>query len=419
MLNQNIYQVFIRNHTLEGTIQALISDLKRIKEMGFDVLYIMPFHPISKLNRKGTYGSPYAIANYYEVSEDLGTLDDFKELINQVHQHKMSLIIDIVFNHAGADHQYASTNPEFFILDENNQPTRKVADWSDIIDYDFSCRELWTELKNVLMFWADIGVDGFRCDVASLVPYEFWLEAVSFIKAKHPDLKWFSESIDLNFREALAKNDEGTSSDLDILRLFDGSYNYDIWPQVQLAMKDHSQLSLLSELLNYRYGQQLRNKTKWNFIENHDQARVRANGLSDKDYRMWLSFMLLYPGMGFMYHGQESKTQPDASFFEKEAIKMDLDHDLVQLITRCNQLKKQWVSEGEVWAKTNVNNQVLTLTITTKVNVYQLILNFNDESVLIENQQLFSKNALYDTPITVIHDKIQLQDYPVLIIEGR
>lgn len=419
MLNQNIYQVFIRNHTLEGTIQALIADLKRIKEMGFDVLYIMPFHPISKLNRKGTYGSPYAIANYYDVSEDLGTLDDFKELVNQVHQHQMSLIIDIVFNHAGVDHQYASTNPEFFILDENNQPTRKVADWSDIIDYDFSRRELWTELKNVLMFWADIGVDGFRCDVASLVPYEFWLESVSFIKAKHPDLKWFSESIDLNFREALAKNDERTSSDLDILRLFDGSYNYDIWPQVQLAMKDHSQLSLLSELLNYRYGQQLKNKTKWNFIENHDQVRVRANGLSDKDYRMWLSFMLLYPGMGFMYHGQESKTQPDTSFFEKQAIKMDLDHDLVQLITRCNQLKKQWVSEGEVWAKTNVNNNVLTLTITTKVNVYQLILNFNDESVLIENQQLFSKNALYDTPITVIHDKIQLQDYPVLIIEGR
>lgn len=419
MLNQNIYQVFIRNHTQEGTIQALISDLERIKEMGFDVLYIMPFHPISKINRKGTYGSPYAISNYYEVSEDLGTLQDFKDLVDKVHQLEMSLIIDIVFNHAGVDHVYAKKHPEFFLLDEHNQPTRKVADWSDIIDYDFSSRELWRELKNVLMFWADLGVDGFRCDVASLVPYEFWLEAISFIKAKHPTLKWFSESIDLNFKEALAKNDELVTSDLDILRLFDGSYNYDIWPQHRLAMEDKSQLPLLGELLNYRYGQQLKHKTKWNFIENHDQARLRVNGMSDQDYRMWLAFVLLYPGMGFMYHGQESKTQPDASFFEKEAIKMDLDPDLVQLITQCNQLKKQWVSEGEVWAKISVDNQVLSLSITTNSNVYRLYLNFNNDPVLIENHELFSENVLYDTPITVIHDKIQLQDVPVLVIEGR
>ena len=134
---------------------------------------------------------------------------------------------------------------------------------------------------------------------------------------------------------------------------------------------------------------------------------------------MWLAFVLLYPGMGFMYHGQESKTQPDASFFEKEAIKMDLDPDLVQLITQCNQLKKQWVSEGEVWAKISVDNQVLSLSITTNSNVYRLYLNFNNDPVLIENHELFSENVLYDTPITVIHDKIQLQDVPVLVIEGR
>lgn len=413
MLNQNIYQVFIRNHTQEGTINALITDLDRIVSMGFDVLYLMPFHPISILNRKGTYGSPYAIADYMEISEDLGTKEDMKKLLGKCHELGLSVIMDIVFNHAGADHVWAQTHPDYFILDEHGQPTRKVADWSDIIDYDFTNRDLWQELKSVLLYWAEFEFDGFRCDVASLVPYTFWLESISYLKGKDLDVRWFSESVDLGFREALIKNNEVVMSDLDILRLFDGSYDYDVWHVQKEAMKDKSYLPLYSELLNYRYAQQLKGKTKWHFVENHDQVRARVNGLSDEDYKLWLAIVLLYPGMGFVYAGGESKDQPDASFFEKKMINRDFDSELVDWITFLNQLKKQWVSEGEVWAKTKVTDGLFELIITTKVSDYHIVLNFSDSPRLID------VNGSVLTQQEAIHGKINLDKSCLILKKER
>ena len=134
MLTQSIYQVFIRNHTEEGSIKALIKDIDRIQSMGFDILYLMPFHPISVLNRKGTYGSPYAIANYYEVSEDLGTLDDLQELINKAHLLNMKVIMDIVFNHTGRDHTYITTHPEYYVLDNEKKPFVYVSEGKGVVE---------------------------------------------------------------------------------------------------------------------------------------------------------------------------------------------------------------------------------------------------------------------------------------------
>lgn len=390
MLNSNLYQVFIRNHTPEGTIKALIEDLDRIKDMGFDVIYLMPFHPISYLNRKGTYGSPYAIADYYTVSEDLGTLADMKDLLNEIHQREMKVIMDIVFNHAGADHIYTRTHPDYFLLDDKGQPTRKVADWSDIVDYNFDNRDLWNELKKVLMYWAEFGFDAYRCDVANLLPFEFWLEAISLVKSKYPELKWFSESVSPGFVKALRLQGETIVSDLDILRLFDGSYDYDIWQLQQDAMFDHSKIETFSTLLNYRYASMMKNKTKWHFIENHDNERLRDKGMSEKDYRRWLTYALLYPGMGFLYAGQESKEQPNASFFEKQVINRDFDDDLVDYIRLLNDRKKQLVQEQIVWCETRYEDKSLYIDITTKEKTHTFGLHFYDgtpENVNLETSE--------------------------------
>lgn len=416
MINQNIYQVFIRNHTPEGTIQALIKDIPRITAMGFKFLYLMPFHPISVLNRKGTYGSPYAIADYLGVSEDLGTKDDLKELLDVCHQQGLKVIMDIVFNHCGADNVWTKTHPDYFILDEQGQPTRKVADWSDIVDFDYTNKNLWNDLKNVLIYWAKFGFDAFRCDVANLVPYGFWLEAKSELKGKGLDVYWFSESVDLGFREALLKNHEVVLSDLDILRLFDGSYSYDVWKEQKEAMHNPDFIPQYSALLNYRYGQQIQGKMKWNFVENHDQVRVRANGMSQETYRKWLSFVLFYPGMGFVYAGGESKDQPEASFFEKAPFNMDFDSKLVSLITRCNEIKAQWQSEGEVWAKTLYENNVFKTIVTTRLHDYTLLLNFNDETVEVE---ISGEVLLNGSPHSVVYDKISLSQEPVIIKSER
>lgn len=366
----NIYQIFIRNLTQEGTFKAAQEDLKRIKAMNFDYIYLMPFHPISVLNRKGTYGSPYAIQDYYGVSEDLGTLDDVKAFLEEAHRLDLKVIMDIVFNHAGADHVWTQSNPQFFLLDEQGQPTRKVADWSDIVDYNFSSQELFQSLKEVLMIWAEFGFDGYRCDVASLVPFNFWLEAISQVCGHYPHVEWYSESVDHRFLRALRLQGENILSDLDILRMFNGSYDYDIWPLQQEVMFDDTRMDEYITLLNYRYAQQMKNKRKWHFIENHDQIRLREKGMSEKEFKKWLAFSLIQEGMGFIYQGMESKSQPHVSFFEKQVINREFDDELVALITQLNTIKKEIITEEILYQDFSYQDKTLIVTITTKVFIH-------------------------------------------------
>ena len=163
-----IYEVFIRNHFPKGTIKSLIDDIPRIKQLGMNVVWLMPFYPIGRKDRKGCLGSPYAIMDYRQVDPELGTLEDFRQLSETVHANGMKLMIDIVFHHVSPDSRIATDHPEWIRRDTEGHFLRKVPDWSDIVDLDYAQPELWDYLIESLMFWLEAGTDGFRCDVAPL-----------------------------------------------------------------------------------------------------------------------------------------------------------------------------------------------------------------------------------------------------------
>ena len=197
--NQMIYQVFVRNYSEEGTFNALRKDLKRIKELGTDILYLMPIHPIGELNRKGTMGSPYAIKDYYGISPDLGTLDDFKLLIKETHELDMKLMIDVVFHHTAPDHVWVKEYPHFYVY-KKGKLANKVGDWSDIADFEFvNNPELISKLTDVLLYWTKLGVDGYRFDVASMIPKEFYEVAFPKVNEANPNTIYLAESVDSNF----------------------------------------------------------------------------------------------------------------------------------------------------------------------------------------------------------------------------
>ena len=162
-----MYSVFVRNHTPEGTFQALERDLDRIAALGTDIIWLLPIHPIGEVSRKGTLGSPYAIRDYRGVNPEYGTLGDLMHLVAQIHERGMKCIIDVVYNHTSPDSVLAAGHPEFFLRDELGRPTRRVAEWSDIVDLDYRNLDLWKYQIETLKIWAEI-VDGFRCDVAKL-----------------------------------------------------------------------------------------------------------------------------------------------------------------------------------------------------------------------------------------------------------
>ena len=174
--NQTMYQIFVRNFSEEGTFRKVRERLDEIKELGTDIIWLMPIHPIGKIKRKGSLGSPYAISDYRAVNPEFGTPEDFKALVEDIHAHDMKCIIDVVYNHTSPDSVLCKEHPEWFYHKEDGSFGNRVGDWTDIIDLDYSHKELWDYQIETLKRWAEI-VDGFRCDVAPLIPLEFWIAA--------------------------------------------------------------------------------------------------------------------------------------------------------------------------------------------------------------------------------------------------
>mgnify|MGYP003298681654 CR=1 FL=1 len=144
-----IYQIFVRNYSKEGTIKAVTEDLDRLFDLGVNILYLMPIHEIGVLNRKGTYGSPYSIKDYFSISKDLGTLDDFKELILRAHTLNMKVIMDMVFNHTSRDNPLLKKHPEYYYY-KDEKPANKIGDWSDVIDLETSREDTQKYLLSVI-----------------------------------------------------------------------------------------------------------------------------------------------------------------------------------------------------------------------------------------------------------------------------
>lgn len=174
--NAVIYEVNTRQYTPEGTFKAFQAQLPRLKDLGVDILWFMPIHPISELNRKGGLGSYYAVADYKGVNPEFGTMDDFKELVDSAHAAGMKVIIDWVPNHTGCDNAWVTEHPERYARNDKGEMFGPY-DWTDVYKLDYSNPGTREAMTDALTFWLrEAGIDGFRCDVAMEVPVDFWNE---------------------------------------------------------------------------------------------------------------------------------------------------------------------------------------------------------------------------------------------------
>ena len=172
-----MYEVNVRQFTPEGTFNAFSKHLTRIKELGVDIIWFMPIHEIGQVNRKGLLGSYYSIKDYRSINPEFGTLEDFNQLVKQIHELGMRVIIDWVANHTSFDNVWVQEgNLDWYNLDslDNLQPPNGT-DWWDVADLNYESREMQNEMVNAMKFWlTESDIDGFRCDVADWVPISFW-----------------------------------------------------------------------------------------------------------------------------------------------------------------------------------------------------------------------------------------------------
>ena len=354
--SQVIYSVYVRNYSEEGTFQAVERDLDRIQDLGVDIIWFLPIYPIGKVKRKGTLGSPYAIADYRKVNPELGTMEDFRHLVEEIHKRGMKCMLDIVYNHTSPDSYLAEHHPEYFYRTPEGTMGNRIGDWGDVVDLDYSKKELWDYQIDTLKMWAEI-VDGFRCDVAPLVPLAFWLKAREEVSGVNPDCIWLSESVEPEFIVELRSRGMTALSDSEILQAFDLCYDYDIHKFFRDYLQGKASLGKYAEAVNMQEFLYPSNYVKLRFLENHDQDRAQALITSQQALRNWTALMYFQKGTALLYAGQENRNEKKPDLFEKDVICLDGKQDISGLLKQLYKIKKLPVMEDSSYHLTAMEEQ--------------------------------------------------------------
>lgn len=338
--NKVVYQIFTRQHSKTSDFKGIIEDLDRIKLLGVDIVYLLPFHPIGEKDRKGSIGSPYAIYDYYAIDPLHGTLEDFKALVKEIHQRDMKIMIDIVFNHTSRDSILTQKHPEWFYKKPDGSFANRVGDWSDITDFDFlSHRAIWDYLIDVLKYWAQF-VDGFRCDVAPLLPLDFWKEARVKVEQVNPNMIWLTESVHLGFIKYIRDMGYDAFSDSQMYEVFDIAYDYDVFDFMDDYLNGKDTLKRYLFELWRQEATYPKNFVKLRSFENHDQDRI-AHKVSNKAKLIQMTALQFFlKGMPMIYAGQEHQVTKRPDLFEMDLVPWNKDESIEDLITKLSSIKK-------------------------------------------------------------------------------
>lgn len=323
--NANIYEVNIRQYTEEGTIQAFQKHLPRLKEMGVDILWLMPVFPVGELNRKGSLGSYYAVKDYKDINEEFGDIQDLKNLVKEAHKLGMFVILDWVANHSAWDNPWSTTNPEWYQRDDSGNFVSPF-DWTDVIAFDYGVPAMRDSMIDALKFWiTEADIDGYRCDVAGMVPTDFWDRARDEMNSIKPVFM-------------LAEDEDNP----DLLRKgFDMNYGW----KLHHIMND---IAKGKKNANDIWGYFAWNDTVFQpshyrmyFTSNHDEnswnGTVKERMGDAGEAMTILSYTV--PGMGLIYSGQEAGLDKRLRFFEKDTINWD-NLENAALYRKLNNLKR-------------------------------------------------------------------------------
>lgn len=363
----NIYEVNIRQYSDEGTFNAFAKELPRLKDMGIEVLWFMPIHPIGIISRKGKLGSYYSIRDFKTTNPEFGTPDEFKNLIAHAHQLGMRVIMDWVANHASWDNVWTVDHPEYFERDSTGN-FKPPYDWTDVIQIDHSSIAEQDSMIDAMKFWVtNFNIDGFRADLAHLTPLEFWKKARTAIEPLKPGLFWLAETEEAGYHE-----------------VFDASFTWEWMHKTEDYYKQKADLNSLYNVL-YKYENDFpASAYRMYFTSNHDENSW--NGTEYEKYgdmaKTLAVFSLTWNGIPMIYSGQEMPNLKRLAFFEKDPIDWDGRYALHDFYKTLLKLRKRNP------ALRSADPEVITQTIATsddkRIMAY-LRRNKNDEVFVLLN----------------------------------
>lgn len=365
-----IYEVNIRQHTTEGTINAFTKDLPRLKELGIGMLWIMPIQPIGLKERKGPLGSYYSIRDYKAVNEEFGTLDDFKNLVDKCHELGMHVILDWVPNHTAWDHPWIDEHPEYYAKDSLGNIIYE-ADWSDIALLDHTNRATRSEMIKEMKFWIEeVDLDGFRCDHAGHeIPLYFWEEATEEID-KIKDIFWLAEW-------------DGARMHLE----FDGTYSWELLHLTEEVAKGSKNANDLNEFIQKDLKEYGRKPFRMSMITNHDENAWAGTVFEryGEGHQTFAAFIFSAYGIPMLYSGQEVGIDKRLKFFSKDTIDWSDPRKLQPFYKKLISLKSDnpalWNGAyGGVTERINLDKNIYAFKRVKGSNQVIGIMNFSGES---------------------------------------
>ena len=301
-----IYEIFPRDFSAAGNIAGMTARLDDLHKLGVNILWTMPIHPIGEKGRKGEFGSPYSIRDYYAVDPNYGTLDDYKQFVAGAHQRGMKVIMDLVANHTAWD-SVMMTNKDFYKQDAAGNVISPVPDWTDVAGLNYTNPDLRQYMITMLKFWIkECDVDGFRCDAAPMVPTSFWEQVRTELSAVKPDIMML---------------DEGEQPDL-LTNAFDVDYSWKLmWTMNDVLSHDAPAANLRRSWEEGR-AQNPKDALHMRISDDHDETRAIARyGVRGALAASALMFTL--DGVPLIYNGMEAgdaTESADPALFDKLAI---------------------------------------------------------------------------------------------------
>jgi len=299
-----IYEVNVRQYTVPGTFNAFSKHLSQLKKLGVNVLWFMPINPISKVDRKGSLGSYYAVQNYKAVNPEFGTVGDFKKIVAEAHSMGFKVILDWVANHTGRDNVWIKAHPDWYVKDSLGQPLAPNG-WADVAQLNYKNKNMRAAMIDAMLFWVKVcNVDGFRCDYAVGVPLDFWLAARKTLEKIKPVFM-------------LAEGDNPNYT----VKVFNMDYNWRLLHTMNEIAKGKQTIADLDKVVQYTDTAYFATAIKMNFITNHDEntggSEYARMGDGANTFAV-LTYML--PGMPLIYTGQEAGMKKSLLFFDKDTV---------------------------------------------------------------------------------------------------
>jgi glycosidase len=392
-----VYEIFPRNFSTAGDLNTITARLDELKDLGVDIIWLMPIHPVGQIMKKGTLGSPFSVRDFYTVNPDYGTTNDFRRLVDEAHQRNMKVVMDIVAGQTSWD-SVLMAHPEFYEKDTNGNIIPPDPAWKDVAGLNYANPDVRQYMIDMMKYWmTDYNVDGFRCDVAPNVPLDFWEQARAALQKVNP--------------QVIILADAGSKPEL-LTNAFDVDSSWSMNFAVDAVMNNLQPANYIGESWKHTDQQYPDGALHLRFTDSHEETRAVARYSMNGALAAQVLMMTL-DGVPMLYNGMEvgdATESEDPALFEKMPIFWNssgrpplraIYRDLIKL----RKHNPAFYNGNVEWVDNTATNQVVSFIRRDSTNEFVVLINFSSSeitgSLSMDNADGFQPVNIGDQPVPI------------------